>query len=92
MCWSAGIGRRRISSGHDPDARNMDLLACRALAVVEGVVERWMMADPARVYERVETLGRRQAVNSKVAREERAKQELEALFRREDDRRRDKRD
>lgn len=48
-------------------------------------MERWRFADPARVYERIEAQERRRAENSKEARQERARQELEALFEREED-------
>lgn len=44
------------------------------------LMERWEMADPAKVYERIEAARRRQAENSKEAREARARQELENLF------------
>ncbi len=44
-------------------------------------MERWRMADPARVYERIEAQERRRAENSKEARQERARQGLEELFR-----------
>jgi len=54
-------------------------------------MERWRMADPAKVYERIEAMRRRQAESSKEAREARARQELEALFGREHERRRDER-
>lgn len=43
-------------------------------------MERWRMRDPALVYERIEAQERRRAENSKEARQERARQELEALF------------
>jgi len=56
-------------------------------------MERWMMGDPARVYERIEAMERRRAESSGEARESLAKQELEALFEEvSDDRRSDQRD
>ena len=43
-------------------------------------MERWRFADPARVYERIEAQERRKAERSRVGKQQRAKQGLQALF------------
>lgn len=43
-------------------------------------MERWRMGDPAKVYERIEAMERRQLERSKPHREEVARKKLKALF------------
>ena len=43
-------------------------------------IPRWMMADPSRVYERIEAMQQAQAARAPEAKQERARKELEELF------------
>ena len=43
-------------------------------------MERWRMGDPARVYERIEAQEQAKAARTPEAKQERARKELEELF------------